>query len=181
MYAGTFSSEPIESSNAQDRLVRASVQRAVQRRGRAGERRVHVGLRRADGAHRVRAGVQLVIRVQDEQHVEPFPEHVERLVAETRVDGVAAGVDEPACVRVSFRGSRRHARVPRDRLRAELERLGEHEREEALAHLRVLDLFRLRMERAERRIPCDENRHRGDPAGNDPTSAAMRSRSTGAS
>jgi predicted ATP-dependent protease len=68
--------------HAQHRLVRPAVERAVERRRRAGERRVRVHLRAADVAHRVRAAVLLVVGVQDEEHVERALEHRVRLVAQ---------------------------------------------------------------------------------------------------
>ena len=75
MKPGTFSTEPISFEHPQHGLVRAAVQRAVERRRGAGERRIRIGLRAADAAHRARAAVLLVIGVQDEQHVERALEH----------------------------------------------------------------------------------------------------------
>ena len=54
----------------QHRFVRAAVQRAVERRRRAGHRRVRIDVRAADAAHRARAAVLLVIGVEDEEDVE---------------------------------------------------------------------------------------------------------------
>ena len=72
--------EPISASILQHRLVGAAVQRPVQRRRRAGERRIRIGMRAADAAHRVRAAVLLVVGVQDEEDVERALEHRVRLV-----------------------------------------------------------------------------------------------------
>ena len=68
--------------HAQHGLVRAAVQRPVEGRGRAGDRRVGVGVRAADAAHDAGAAVLLVIRVQDEQDVERALEHRMRMVLE---------------------------------------------------------------------------------------------------
>ena len=61
--------------HAQHRLVGAAVQRPVERRRRAGQRRVRIDVRAADAAHRAGAAVLLVIGVQDEEHVERALEH----------------------------------------------------------------------------------------------------------
>ena len=58
------------AQHAQHGFVGAAVQRAVQRRGGTGDRDVRIGARAADVAHHVGRTVLLVIRVQDEQHVE---------------------------------------------------------------------------------------------------------------
>ena len=81
MNAGTCSIDPISVEHPQHRLVRAAVQRPVERRRRAGQRRIRIGVRAADAAHRVRAAVLLVIRVQDEQHVQRAFEDRMRLVS----------------------------------------------------------------------------------------------------
>jgi hypothetical protein len=56
--------------HAEDRFVRAAVQGSIEGRRRARQRRIGIGVRAADAAHRMRAAVLLVISVQDEQHVE---------------------------------------------------------------------------------------------------------------
>ena len=66
-----------------DGLVRAAVQRAVERGCGAGRRRVRVGMAGADDAHRGRAAVLLVVGVQDEQHVHrPLEDRVDLVVAD---------------------------------------------------------------------------------------------------
>ena len=121
MKAGTLSIEPISVEHPQHRLVGAAVQRAVERRRGAGQRRVRIDVRAADVAHRAGAAVLLVIGVQDEEHVERALEDRVRLVAqlghlEQHVEEVA-GVAEvvvrqhvrPADdVAVGVGGDRRH-------------------------------------------------------------------------
>jgi hypothetical protein len=65
-----------------DGFVRAAVQRARERGGSRGDGGVGVGVRAADLPYRGRRAVLLVIRVQDEQHVERALERGVRLVAE---------------------------------------------------------------------------------------------------
>ena len=78
--AGHVVDVPDLVQHAQHRLVRAAVQRSVQRGRRAGHRRVRVHLRAADRAHRAGAAVLLVIGVQDEEHVERALQHRVHLV-----------------------------------------------------------------------------------------------------
>ena len=58
------------AEHVQHLLVRAAVQRAVQRGRGRGRRRVRVGLGAGHAAHRVGRAVLLVVGVQDEQHIQ---------------------------------------------------------------------------------------------------------------
>ncbi len=82
--------------------VRAAVQRPLQRADGADDRRMHVGQRRRRDARGERRGVQLVIGVQHQRHVEgarrerrrPLPgQHVEEV---RRVSQRRVGIDVPA-------------------------------------------------------------------------------------
>ena len=75
MNSGHVLDVPDFLEHPQHGFVRAAVQRAGERAGRAGQRRVRIGLRAADAAHRARAAVLLVVGVQDEQDVERALEH----------------------------------------------------------------------------------------------------------
>ena len=105
----------------QHRFVGAAVQRTVERRRRAGHRRIRIDVRAADAAHRVGAAVLLVIGVQDEQHVERALEHRVDLILqlghpEQHVQEVAGeaeivvGIDVGTAdaVAVGVGGDRRH-------------------------------------------------------------------------
>ena len=81
MNSGTRETEPISSSIRRIGLVRASVQRAVEGRRRAGERRIGIDVRTADVPHRCRAAVLLVIGVEYEQHIERPCQHRVRVVS----------------------------------------------------------------------------------------------------
>ena len=84
MNAGMLSTLPISLQHPQHRLVGAAVQRPVERRRRAGHRRVRIDVRAADRAHRARAAVLLVVGVQDEEDVERALEHRVHLVFQLR-------------------------------------------------------------------------------------------------
>ena len=118
---GDLLDRPDFLQHPEDGFVRSAVERPVKRGGRTGERRIRVGLRAADAAHRARAAILLVVGVQDEQDVERALEHRARLVLELRhleqhVQEVArkaqvvVGVDvRPAdAVTIRVGGNRRH-------------------------------------------------------------------------
>ena len=99
--------------HAQHRFVGAAVQRAVERRGRAGHRRERIDVRAADRAHRAGRAVLLVIGVQDEQHVERALEllvrrvlhlgHLEQHVQEVAGEAqVVVGIDVRAAGAVAI-------------------------------------------------------------------------------
>ena len=141
------------------RLVRAAVQRAVQRRRRARHRGVGVGVRAADHAHRRGAAVLLVIRVQDEEHLERplqrradlvfelghLEQHVQEVAGEAQV---VVGVDVGAADAVAVC-------VRRD---------GGHLRDQAvdllLAGFLVEDALRVRVEGREGADGAQEHAHR---------------------
>src|SRR5437763_7098325 len=58
------------AQHLEDRLVRAAVQRAVERGGGAGDGGVRIGVRAADDAHGAGRAVLLVVGVEDEQDVQ---------------------------------------------------------------------------------------------------------------
>ena len=138
-------------------FVRAAVQRTVERRGGAGQRRVRIDVRAADVAHRARRAVLLVIGVQDEQHVERplerrvrlvlqlghLEQHVQEVAGEAQV---VVGIDVRAAdaVAVGIGGNRRHLRdQPVDLL---------------LARLLVEDLLAVRDRTSRARPPCSRTR-----------------------
>ena len=163
LHAGDELRDPVHradlAQHAQDRFVRPAVQRAVQRRRGAGERREGIGLRAADAAHRAGAAVLLVVGVQDEQHVERAFEDRVRLpglalfLVEHAQEG--SGVAEAGVgrdVRASGAapaGAGGHAGRERDQ--------PGHLRP---AGLRVAHLFRFGEERGERADAGQEHPHR---------------------
>ncbi len=66
--------------HVQHLLVRAAVQRTIQRRRRSRHCRVRINMRTADTTHRVRTAILLVIGVQDEQNIERLHQRRVRLV-----------------------------------------------------------------------------------------------------
>ena len=75
MNSGTCFTGPISFSMRSTASLAPPCSGPASAPGRAGQRRVRIGLRAADAAHRARAAVLLVIGVQDEQHVERALEH----------------------------------------------------------------------------------------------------------
>ena len=80
MYDGHVVDRADLAQHLQHLLVRAAVQRAVERRRRRGRRRVRVDLGAGHAPHRVGGAVLLVVGVQDEQHVQGPLEHRVRVV-----------------------------------------------------------------------------------------------------
>ena len=117
------------AEHPEDRLVRAAVQRPVERRDRARDTGVRVGLGGADAAHDARRAVLLVVGVEDEEDVERLledrvhdvlrlghlPEHREEVAG---VGELVVGVDvgEADGVPVGERRDRRHLRHEPDRV-----------------------------------------------------------------
>ena len=159
MNPGTFCTLADFGQHAQHRLVGATVQRAVERRGRAGHGRIRVDVRAADAAHRARAAVLLVIGVQDEEHVERtlqrrvdvvlqlrHPEqHVQEVAREAQIV-VRIDVGAADAVPERIRGNRRHFRNQAVNL--------------LLARLLVEDRLGVRIERGKRRNRADQHAHR---------------------
>ena len=145
--------------HAEDGLVRAAVERAVEGRDRAGGRAVRVDFRGSDRTHRVRRAVLLVVGVQDEQHLERPLEHRVRHVfhfgrAVHHLQEVAA-VRE-VVVRVGVRET--------DRVAVRERRESGHLRDEAHdllpAGLGLMDVLGLRVERGKRGHRGREHSHR---------------------
>ena len=147
------------AQHLQHRLVGAAVQRAVEGGDAGGDRRVRVDLRGADGAHRRRRAVLLVVGVEDEEDVEGLREPRVRLVLDLghlphhpeEVPGVAevvVGIDvrQAEAVAVGERGQRRHLRDQPDRRHVAL--------------LLVVDLLRVRVEGRQRADPGEQHPHR---------------------
>ena len=84
MKPGMFCTRADLGQHPQHRFVGAAVQRTVERRRRAGHRRVRIDVRAADAAHRAGAAVLLVIGVQDEEHLERPLEHRVHLILQLR-------------------------------------------------------------------------------------------------
>ena len=144
--------------HAQDGLVGAAVQRAVERRDAGRDGRERVDVRRADAANGARRAVLLVVGVQDQQDLERALQHRVRLVAaadlERHVDEVADVVEvvaredvrQPARVAEDERGDRRELRHQPHALQ--------------VAVLGVGDLLRVRVERRERADRAEQHPHR---------------------
>ncbi len=133
------------AEHPQDRLVGAAVERAVEGRGRGGERDVGVGLGGADGPGGARRAVLLVVRVEDEENVErPLEDRVGRVVllphAEEHVEEVAAVRERVVWVEVGTTG--RVAEAPR----GEGRHLGDDLDDVLVAGRLVADVLRLRVE-----------------------------------
>ncbi len=138
-------------------LVGTAVQRAVQRGGGRRARGVRIGMGRADDAHRGRAAVLLVLRVEDEQKVERLhehrigvvladpPHHVEEVGGEAQR---VVGVDEreSRAEPMAARGERRHLRDQAEDL--------------LVAGLGVEDVLRVVVEGRQRGDGGDEHPHR---------------------
>ena len=108
-------------------LVRAAVQRTVERRDARRDGRERIDVRRADGAHRVRRAILLVVGVEDEQNLERLHEHRIRLVLRLRhprdhreeildVAQIVVGIDERQTLDVAIaeRRERRQLREQTD-------------------------------------------------------------------
>ena len=107
--------------HAQDRFIRAAVQGAVERGGCARDRRERIGVRAADGAHRVSRTVLFMVCVQDEEDCERAFEyrirfifqlgrlehHVQK-VALVREIIVGIGIRQTDAVAIGERGNGRH-------------------------------------------------------------------------
>ena len=153
----SFGLDPVE--HPQHGLVGAAVQRAVERGGAGGDRRVRVDLRRADVAHRGGRAVLLVVGVQDEQHVERLRQPRVRLVLQLghleqhreevgRVGQVVVRIDvrQAEVVPVGERGERRHLRDQPDRRHVAL--------------VLVVDVLRVGVERRQRADRRQQHPHR---------------------
>ena len=149
MNAGMLSLRADATQHLQDGLVGAAVQRAVEGRDAAGDRRVRVDLAGADRAHRVGRAVLLVIGVQDQQDVERLDQprvgvvlllrHLEQHREEVLgVVQVVVGVDVRLALRVTERPG------------AERRHLGDHADDLVVAHLRIADVAGLGVERRQR-------------------------------
>ena len=145
--------------HAHDLLVGRAVARAAERRRGAGHRRVGVGVGAADGPHGRRGAVLLVVRVQDEEHVERALEDGVGLVLElghlehhgeevTGVGEVVVRVDvgEAAAVAVGEGRDGRHLADQPPRLHP--------------PRLEVHDVLRLGVEGGERADRADQDAHR---------------------
>ena len=145
--------------HAQHRFVGAAVQRAVERRRRAGQRRVRIDVRAADAAHRAGRAVLLVVGVQDEQHVERalerrvrlvlhlghLEQHVQEVAGEAEVVvGVDVGPADAVAIGVGGNGRR----------------LGDQPVDLLAPRLGVEDLLAVRIERRHRADGADEHAHR---------------------
>ena len=154
-----LSTVPICSSIVEHGFVRAAVRRAPQRRDAGRDRRVRIRAGAAGEAHGRRAGVLLVIGVQDEQQVERLgrhrvddvllarhrEEHVQHVRA---VVEIVARIDERLAERVLVRGRRDRRNLRDDAVR------------EDLAMARVMDVHRVVIERRHRRDHRRHHRHR---------------------
>ena len=154
-----FSLVPICVEHPQHRLVRAAVQRAVERGHAGGHGRVRIDLRGADPAHRVGRAVLLVVGVKNPEDVEGALEprvglvlhlgHLEHHREEVAGVGqvvVRIHVREPEVVPVREGGERRHLRDQPDRGHVTLEL--------------VVDPLRLRIEGRERADGGEQHAHR---------------------
>ena len=61
--------------HVQNLFVSAAMQRSGERGSGAGDRKVRIGLRAADAAHRVGAAILLMIRVQNEETIQRASQH----------------------------------------------------------------------------------------------------------
>ncbi len=140
-------------------LVRAAVQRPVERGGGRCRRRVRVGPGTADHPHRAGGAVLLVVGVQGEQHVERVGEDRIRVVPglghpphhAQEVSGVGqfvvgVGIRQSHRVPVGERRQRRHLRDQPDDL--------------LVPPFGVGDLLRPRVERGQRRDRAHQDAHR---------------------
>ncbi len=85
--------------DVQDGLVRAAVQRALERADRADDGGVQVAERRGDDARGERRGVERVLRVEDHRAVERVDDDVVRLFAERHPEEVRGVVEVVARLR----------------------------------------------------------------------------------
>ncbi len=145
--------------HAQDGLVRAAVERTVERGGGGRDRRVWIGLRRAHRAHRVRRAVLLVVRVKDEENVErPLEDRVRDVprlghllhhrqeIARVGKLVVRVDVREPYGMPVHEGRDRGHLRDEPDDV--------------VVARPRVEDLLGIRVERRKRADSREQHSHR---------------------
>jgi hypothetical protein len=150
---------PDFAQHHEHRLVRAAVQRPVERRGRAGQRRVRIHLRAADRPHRVGAAVLLVVGVQREEHVEGAHQRRVRRVRRLRhpehhleeVRGVAQlvvrpDIRQPLAVAVRVGGDGRHLADQPEHLEVTV--------------VDVADGLRFRIEGRQRADGAEEHAHR---------------------
>ena len=140
-------------------FIRAAVQRPVERRGRAGKRRVRIGVRAADAPHRVRAAVLLVVRVQDEEDIERPLQHGVRFVS--RLGHLEQHVQEVPGEAQLVVGQ--HVR-PADGVAEDVGRDAGNFRDEPnrleLARCRIEDVAGIRVERRQRPHGAEEHPHR---------------------
>ena len=158
MKAGTFCDVADLVEHPQHRLVRAAVERPVQRRDSGGNGRERIDLRRADAAHRVRRRVLLVVGVEDEQDLERPLQHRVRLVAPADLEG---HVDEVADVaEVVAREDVRQPAAVAEHPGRDGGELRDQAHALQAAALLVADLLRVRVEGRERGDGAEQHPHR---------------------
>ena len=145
--------------HAQNFLVRAAVQRAVQRRGRRGRRRKRVHMRAAHAAHRVRRTILLVVRVQNKQDVQRVLQR--RVRAVLQLGRLEQHVQEIAGIaQLVVRIGERHAQAVPVGKRRERRHLPDQAVGLLLARLLVEDVLGLGIKRGKRRDGRNHHAHR---------------------
>ena len=135
------------------------MQRTVERRRRRRGGRIRVGPRTANRAHRVRAAVLLVVRVQDEEHVHrPFERRVRRVLRLRHLPEHAQEV--PRVRKVVVRVNDRQPAHPAVGERRQRRHLGDQAVRLDLTGTRVVHVLGFRVKRAQRRHRADQHAHR---------------------